>query len=339
MTATIGFFDGVHQGHQFVIRHVADEAHRRGMEAVVVTFDRPPREVVTGQSTPLLTTLEEKKALILAAGADRCEVLPFSREMAMLTAKEFMKTILKEQFQVEVLMLGYDNRFGHRTPGVCEDFNDYQRYARELSMEVVKLPQFNPHPSTINHHPSPITHQNSTLPPLNSTAIRNAVKTGDVALAALLLGRHYSITGRVVHGRGEGRKLNFPTANLAPQTVETIIPATGVYEVAVKAPRVQEFRSSGVQEFRSSEVQEFRSENSSLPGIMNIGTRPTYGNGELSLEVHLLNFSGNLYNHRLTVEFLRRIRPEQTFSSPEALRQQIEKDRSSVMERNVNKEK
>ena len=323
MTATIGFFDGVHQGHQFVIRHVADEAHRRGMEAVVVTFDRPPREVVTGQSTPLLTTLEEKKALILAAGADRCEVLPFTREMAMLTAKEFMQTILKEQFQVEVLMLGYDNRFGHRTPGVCEDFNDYQRYARELSMEVVKLPQFNPQPSPTTHQPSTINHQNSTLNPQNSTFIRNAVKTGDVALAALLLGRRYSITGRVVHGRGEGRKLNFPTANLAPQTVETIIPATGVYEVAVKGPRVQEFRS----------------ENSSLPGIMNIGTRPTYGNGELSLEVHLLNFSGNLYNHRLTVEFLRRIRPEQTFSSPEALRQQIEKDRSSVMERNVNKEK
>ena len=323
MTATIGFFDGVHQGHQFVIRHVADEAHRRGMEAVVVTFDRPPREVVTGQSTPLLTTLEEKKALILAAGADRCEVLPFTRKMAMLTAKEFMQTILKEQFQVEVLMLGYDNRFGHRTPGVHEDFNDYQRYARELSMEVVKLPQFNPHPSPTTHQPSTINHQNSTLNPQNSTFIRNAVKTGDVALAALLLGRHYSITGRVVHGRGEGRKLNFPTANLAPQTVETIIPATGVYEVAVKGPRVQEFRS----------------ENSSLPGIMNIGTRPTYGNGELSLEVHLLNFSGNLYNHRLTVEFLRRIRPEQTFSSPEALRQQIEKDRSSVLERNVNKEK
>lgn len=316
MTATIGFFDGVHQGHQFVIRHVADEAHRRGMEAVVVTFDRPPREVVTGQSTPLLTTLEEKKALILAAGADRCEVLPFTREMAMLTAKEFMQTILKEQLHVEVLMLGYDNRFGHRTPGVHEDFNDYQRYARELSMEVVKLPQFNP-------QPSPTTHQPSTINPQNSTFIRNAIKTGDVALAALLLGRHYSITGRVVHGRGEGRKLNFPTANLAPQTVETIIPATGVYEVAVKAPRVQEFRS----------------ENSSLPGIMNIGTRPTYGNGELSLEVHLLNFSGNLYNQRLTVEFLRRIRPEQTFSSPEALRQQIEKDCSSVLERNVNKEK
>lgn len=314
MTATIGFFDGVHLGHQFVIRQVAEEARKRGMEAVVVTFDRPPREVVTGQSTPLLTTLEEKKALILAAGADRCEVLPFTREMARLTAKEFMQTILKEQLHVEVLMLGYDNRFGQRTPGVHEDFNDYQRYARELSMEVVKLPQFNPHPSPINHHPSPITHQNSTLPPLNSTAIRNAVKTGDVALAALLLGRHYSITGRVVHGRGEGRKLNFPTANLAPQTVETIIPATGVYEVAVKAPST----------LHQNE------ETLSFAGIMNIGTRPTYGNGELSLEVHLLNFSGNLYNHRLTVEFLRRIRPEQTFSSPEALRQQIEKDIASL---------
>ena len=242
-----------------------------------------------------------------------------------------MLEILKNRLRVEVLMLGYDNHFGHRDPDHPETFDDYQRYGREMGIEVLRMPPFTTqHPSPITHHSSPTTHQpstinhqNSTLNPQNSTFIRNAIKTGDVALAALLLGRRYSITGRVVHGRGEGRKLNFPTANLAPQTVETIIPATGVYEVAVKAPRVQEFRS----------------ENSSLPGIMNIGTRPTYGNGELSLEVHLLNFSGNLYNHRLTVEFLRRIRPEQTFSSPEALRQQIEKDRSSVMERNVNKEK
>lgn len=305
--ATIGFFDGVHLGHQFVIRQVAEEARKRGMEAVVVTFDCPPREVVTGKKCHLLTTLDEKKRLILATGADRCEILPFTPDFATLSAKDFMLEILKNRLRVEVLMLGYDNHFGHRDPDHPETFDDYQRYGREMGIEVLKMPPFT------THHLSPITHHSSPITQ-NSTFIRNAVKTGDVALAALLLGRHYSITGRVVHGRGEGRKLNFPTANLAPQTVETIIPATGVYEVAVKAPST----------LHQNE------ETLSFAGIMNIGTRPTYGNGELSLEVHLLNFSGNLYNHRLTVEFLRRIRPEQTFSSPEALRQQIEKDIASL---------
>ena len=277
------------------------------MEAVVVTFDCPPREVVTGKKCHLLTTLDEKKRLILATGADRCEILPFTPDFATLSAKDFMLEILKNRLRVEVLMLGYDNHFGHRDPDHPETFDDYQRYGREMGIEVLKMPPFT------THHLSPITHHSSPITQ-NSTFIRNAVKTGDVALAALLLGRHYSITGRVVHGRGEGRKLNFPTANLAPQTVETIIPATGVYEVAVKAPSTLPQNEEALR----------------YAGIMNIGTRPTYGNGELSLEVHLLNFSGNLYNHRLTVEFLRRIRPEQTFSSPEALRQQIEKDIASL---------
>lgn len=301
--ATIGFFDGVHLGHQFVIRQVAEEARKRGLEALVVTFDCPPREVVTGKKCHLLTTLDEKKRLILAAGADRCEILPFTPDFAALSAKDFMLDILKNRLRVEVLMLGYDNHFGHRNPDHPETFDDYQRYGREMGIEVLKMPPFTTHhPSSTTHHSSPITQ--------NSTFLRHALRDGDISLAAELLGRPYSITGLVVHGRGEGHRIGFPTANLAPESVETILPKTGVYAVKV--------RSKGVKE----------PGNKVFSGMMNIGTRPTYDGTTLSLEVHLFDFDGDLYGQTLTIDFLRRIRDEQPFESPEALRKQLEKDRA-----------
>ena len=298
--ATIGFFDGVHRGHQFVVRQVAEEARKRGLEAVVVTFDRPPREVVTGKKCPLLTTLDGKKRLILAAGADRCEILPFTPELAALSAQQFMQTVLKEQLRVEVLMLGYDNHFGHRNPDHPETFDDYQRYAHELGMEVILLPEM----------PTSFLAPRSSLLAQNSTTIRHALHEGNIALATELLGRPYSITGLVVHGRGEGHRIGFPTANLAPESIATILPKTGVYAVKV--------RSKGVKESVSKVFS----------GMMNIGTRPTYNGTTLSLEVHLFDFDGDLYGQTLTVDFLRRIRDEQPFDSPEALRKQLEKDRS-----------
>ena len=231
--ATIGFFDGVHLGHQFVIRQVAEEAQKRGLEALVVTFDCPPREVVTGKKCHLLTTLDEKKRLILAAGADRCEILSFTPDFAALSAKDFMLEILKNRLRVEVLMLGYDNHFGHRDPDRPETFDDYQRYGREMGIEVLKMPPFTTHhPSPITHHPSPITQ--------NSTFLRHALRDGDISLATELLGRPYSITGLVVHGRGEGHRIGFPTANLAPESIATILPKTGVYAVKVRSKGVWE---------------------------------------------------------------------------------------------------
>ena len=298
--ATIGFFDGVHRGHQFVVRQVVEEARKRGLEAVVVTFDCPPREVVTGKKCPLLTTLNEKKRLILEAGADRCEILSFTPDFAALSARQFMQTVLKEQLCVEVLMLGYDNHFGHRNPDHPETFDDYQRYAHELGIELILLPEM----------PPSFLAPRSSLLAQNSTTIRHALRDGDVALAADLLGRPYSIAGCVVHGRGEGHRIGFPTANIAPESVATILPKSGVYAVEV--------RSQGVLELRSQV----------FAGMMNIGMRPTYNGTTLSLEVHLFDFDGDLYGQTLTIDFLRRIRDEQPFESPEALRKQLEKDRA-----------
>ena len=294
--ATIGFFDGVHLGHQFVIRQVAEEAQKRGLEALVVTFDRPPREVVTGKKCHLLTTLDEKKRLSLAAGADRCEILPFTPDFATLSAKDFMLEILKNRLRVEVLMLGYDNHFGHRDSDHPETFDDYQRYGREMGIEVLRMPPFT------THHPSPITQ--------TPTFLRHTLRDGDISLAAELLGRPYSITGLVVHGRGEGHRIGFPTANLAPESIATILPKSGVYAVKV--------RSKGVKESGSKVFS----------GMMNIGMRPTYNGTTLSLEVHLFDFDGDLYGQTLTIDFLRRIRDEQPFESPEALRKQLEKDKA-----------
>ena len=304
--ATIGFFDGVHRGHQFVVRQVAEEARKRGLEAVVVTFDRPPREVVTGQKSPLLTTLDEKKRLILAAGADHCEILPFTPELAALSARQFMQTVLKEQLRVEVLMLGYDNRFGHRSPDRPETFDDYQRYAHEIGMEVLKMPVF-----PKNSPPFGGVRGGSS-----STTIRHALRDGNIALATELLGRPYSITGCVVHGRGEGHRIGFPTANIAPESVATILPKSGVYAVEVKAP---------------SNLPQLGAATKPMMGMMNIGTRPTYDGNSLSLEVHIIDFDGDLYGQTLTVDFLHRIRDEQPFDSPEALRKQLEKDRADCV--------
>ena len=304
--ATIGFFDGVHLSHQFVIRQVAEEAQKRGLEALVVTFDCPPREVVTGKKCHLLTPLDEKKRLILATGADRCEILPFTPDFATLSAKDFMLEILKNRLRVEVLMLGYDNHFGHRDPDHPETFDDYQRYGREMGIEVLKMPPFTTHhPSPITHHPPPITQ--------NSTFLRHALRDGDISLAAELLGRPYSITGLVVHGRGEGHRIGFPTANLAPESVETLLPKTGVYAVQIKAP---------------SNLPQKGEARTPMMGMMNIGTRPTYDGTTLSLEVHIFDFDGDLYGQTLTIDFLRRIRDEQPFESPEALRRQLEKDKA-----------
>lgn len=281
--ATIGFFDGVHKGHRFVIGSVAAEARRRSMCAVVLTFDLRPRDVVAGTTPPaVLTSLEDKRRLIVEAGADRCEVLHFDRELASLSAREFMGEVLRDRFGVRVLLLGYDNRFGRRRE---EGFEDYVAYGRELGIEVVRLQQ---------------------LGDVSSSAIRQALSDGDMSRANDLLGRRYCLTGTVVHGFGEGRKLHFPTANLSPESIVQQLPGRGVYEVELAIGP------------------------SRYAGMMNIGLRPTYGGSDLSVEIHLLDFSGDLYGREVSVEVVRRIREERRFESTEELRRQLEQDRDGI---------
>ena len=216
---SIGFFDGVHCGHQCLIRQVQDEALRRGARSLLITFDRHPRSVFAPDSAPaLLTTAEEKMALLEATGVDEIYILPFDREMAALSAKEFMQQVLKEKLNVGVLVIGYDHHFGRPRQGSPEGFEDYQSYGREVGIEVVQARELE------GEH-------------VSSSAIRRALEAGDIKLANQLLGHPYTWTGRVVHGHEVGRQLGFPTANLEALEPSKILPKNGAYAVAVKTEK------------------------------------------------------------------------------------------------------
>ena len=192
--ATIGFFDGVHQGHQYLLRRLVDEARQAGLLSCVITFDRHPRQVLQTDYCPrLLTTFEERKELLAQTGIDLCVILPFSSEMAALSAKDFMKDILLERIGVKRLYIGYDHRFGHNR---SEGFEDYVRYGEEMGMEVLQNDAFVLSPST-----DEAVEQES----VSSSSIRKALLQGNVDQARMLLGYPYFLSGKVVDGEHEGR--------------------------------------------------------------------------------------------------------------------------------------
>ncbi len=296
--ATIGMFDGVHRGHQQLISMVTDEAHRQGCLSAVVTFDKSPRQVLDPTFKPqMLTTLEEKKEAIGALGVDRLAILPFNHETAALSARDFMKQILQEQLGVSTLITGYDNRFGHRPPatqnaGHSEGFEDYVGYGRELGIEVIR-------------GDAKLTPDGSR--PLSSSVIRQLLaEEGRVDLMPECLGSLYQLKGTVVSGEHIGHRLGFPTANLRPESQLKLIPASGVYAVWVSFGGVR------------------------LPAMMNIGTRPTFDGRNRTLEVHILDFDGNLYDSSISVGFVRRLREERRFDTSEALVEQLKEDRRQV---------
>jgi riboflavin kinase/FMN adenylyltransferase len=176
---------------------------------MAVTFDHPLRPV------PLLTPLDEKLRLLRESGMDRVEVLPFTETLRQMTAREFMRQVLREQLGVAVLLTGYDHRFGHNR---AEGFDDYVRYGHELGIEVRSLP------------PAPAEGLGSNV---SSSAIRELLLSGEVGTAAQWLGRPYSLTGLVVHGEHVGTDLGFPTANIVPANADQLVPANGAYAVSV----------------------------------------------------------------------------------------------------------
>jgi riboflavin kinase/FMN adenylyltransferase len=213
--ATVGFFDGLHAGHRYLIEELKGIAKEQHLQSVVVTFAIHPRKVLNSEFRPeLLNTLSEKLIQLSTTGIDMCIVLDFSLQMAKLSAYDFLKTILKEQFNVQTLLVGHDHRFGHNR---ADGFPEYKKYGEELGMTVLKCTQF--HTDTDKH--------------ISSSEIRNALKTGEIELANRLLTYQYSIQGKVIEGFKNGRQIGFPTANIELFDHEKIIPAVGVYAVKV----------------------------------------------------------------------------------------------------------
>lgn len=291
--ATIGFFDGVHKGHRYLFKQLNEEAAARGLKPLIVTFEEHPRTVLQSDYVPkLLSTKEERKALLSAYG--EVVMLRFST-IRDLTAEQFMIR-LKEEYGVEVLLMGYDHRFGSdglRNP------EDYRRVGAKQGIEVLRMEEY----------------QDGTQH-VSSTEIRTALEKGDVERAKELLGRPYALFGKVVHGKGLGRTIGFPTANIEPEEPNKIIPMAGVYEVKVKGERLKD---EGVNELANERVSGL-----GVRGMCNIDAKGT-------IEVHLLGYKGNLYGQNLTIQFMQFIRKERQFHSLDELQQQIKADVDSSL--------
>ncbi|WP_231967954.1 bifunctional riboflavin kinase/FAD synthetase [Thermanaeromonas toyohensis] len=280
----LGNFDGVHRGHQELIHATVKKAQEKGCPAVVVTFDPHPALVLTPDDPPgLLTTKEQKMELIAGLGVDFLYFLPFDLNLASLTPEAFVRQILWTYFYPSLVVVGFNYTFGRGGRG-----NPYLLAAlgRELGFEVEVIP-----PVKVRDHL------------VSSTAIREALAAGDVALAREFLGYWPTLVGYVVSGEGRGRLLGFPTANIAVEP-EVRLPAYGVYACRVKLPN-----------------------GSWQAGIVNIGKRPTFGSNLVpTVEVHLLDFSGYLYGEKLKLELRYFLRPEKSFASSHELIEQIGAD-------------
>lgn len=296
--ASIGFFDGVHAGHRFLIEQVRTIAAERGMQSMLITFYEHPRSVLHSDYVPqLLTSPDEKLSLLRETGIDKIEVLHFTEEMSQLSAKEYMQQVLHDKLGVTVLVMGYDHRFGHGG-GTQED---YQRWGQEVGIEVVLATEKKDYEKTAKGHS------------LSSSAIRLLLGEGNVEAASTLLGHPYTLQGRVVKGHHVGHELGFPTANLEPH-IHKLVPERGVYAVWVELEDGQRLR-----------------------GMLNIGERPTIDSStNTTIEVNILDFDGDLYDHNVTLHFISRLREERRFDSREALIRQIEQDEETA--RNILKD-
>lgn len=213
--ATIGFFDGVHRGHQFLIGQVVAEARRTGMASMAITFDQHPRQVLHQDYVPtLLSTLEGKLQRLSETQIDSCGLLHFDRNTAALSAEAFMATVLHDRLNVKTLIIGYDNRFGHDR---SEGFADYVRYGERLGMEVRQAEAYDCDGLRIS-----------------SSVVRRCLQEGDVATANQCLGYSYTIAAPVISGYHEGRQMGFPTANLDTARIGQLLPLGGVYATRVR---------------------------------------------------------------------------------------------------------
>ncbi|NEO34144.1 MAG: bifunctional riboflavin kinase/FAD synthetase [Symploca sp. SIO3C6] len=320
----LGNFDGIHLGHQKVIAPILRESIAAKAIAIesqpvvdrqnvipssslsipkekiespvdgkisypyitVATFDPHPREFFSGVACKLLTPRAEKVEQLNRIGVEQLVLLPFDRELAALTPKQFVETILVRQLRVQQVSVGEDFRFGHRRAGTAGDLREIaSNYGVEVTIVSLKT---------------------SEGERISSSAIRQALEQGEINQANRLLGRPYTLTGVVVKGQGLGRTIGFPTANLQLPP-EKFLPKQGVYCVRVWGTSIG-------------------SPASPMSGVMNIGERPTVNGSSLTVEFHLLDWLGDLYGQTLTVNLEKFLRPEQKFASLDALKNQIQTD-------------
>ncbi|MDJ0573844.1 MAG: bifunctional riboflavin kinase/FAD synthetase [Xenococcaceae cyanobacterium MO_234.B1] len=289
----LGNFDGIHQGHRVVLQPLLNTSNA-SIYPSVVSFTPHPREFFTGDRIQLLTPVAEKAQYLASLGIKQLVLLPFDRELANLSPQQFVEEVLVRQLQVTLISVGEDFRFGYQRKG---NATDLQNIAAKFDIPV----QINTLHQCAENKDIKSDIKSDRQVRVSSSLIRQALLEGDISRANSMLGRSYCLMGKVIKGRQLGRTIGFPTANLQLSS-DKLLPRHGVYAVKVKL------------------------DNSYIKGVMNIGSRPTVSRDDITVEVHLINWSGNLYDQNLTVYLERFLRPEQKFASLDALKEQIMTD-------------
>ncbi len=296
----LGNFDGIHQGHRVVLQPILDKyqlslqdsSETHEIYPTLVSFYPHPKEFFTGNKIKLLTPIEEKAQYLESLGFKQLVLLPFEQKLADLDPQQFVEEILVKQLQAHQISVGKDFRFGCQRRGSAIDLQNIAANF-DITVNINTLQKFD-------------DHQNQPIR-ISSSLIRQALTHGAIEEANFMLGRSYTLIGKVVKGQQLGRTIGFPTANLQ-LPIDKFLPCYGVYVVNVSW------------------------ENFTVRGVMNIGCRPTVDGDSPTVEVHLLNWSGNLYDKTLTVSLQKFLRSEQKFPSLDALKQQISSDCQAALE-------
>ena len=296
----LGNFDGIHQGHRVVLQPILDKyqlslqdsSETHEIYPTLVSFYPHPKEFFTGNKIKLLTPIEEKAQYLESLGFKQLVLLPFDQKLADLDPQQFVEEILVKQLQAHQISVGEDFRFGCQRRGSAIDLQNIAANF-DITVNINTLQKFD-------------DHQNQPIR-ISSSLIRQALTHGAIEEANFMLGRSYTLIGKVVKGQQLGRTIGFPTANLQ-LPIDKFLPCYGVYAVNVSW------------------------ENFTVRGVMNIGCRPTVDGDTPTVEVHLLNWSGNLYDKTLTVSLQKFLRSEQKFPSLDALKQQISSDCQAALE-------
>lgn len=288
---TIGTFDGVHSGHMAILNELKQQAKALSGETIVITFHPHPRRILNNADAPaLLTSLDERIERFQSLGIDHLVVVPFDPAFSELKAEDYVEQFIVSYFHPKLIIIGNDHRFGKSRSG---DFSLLSKMGNSFGYQVMEIPE-----------------QVLNASRVSSTNIRQALLNGDIKLANQLLTYPYQLTGKVVVGDKLGRTLGFPTANLAINDSDKLIPASGVYAVTVQLKKDEKTRN--------------------FQGMMNIGYRPTVNGKERRIEVHIFSFDEDIYNETLSVSLLAYTRKEMKFAGLEALKEQLHKDKAEI---------
>lgn len=286
---TSGTFDGVHIGHQKILQRLQETAVKTDGETVVITFWPHPRLVLNPLDThlKLLSTFEEKAECLREYGVQHLLRIPFTKEFSQLSSNDFIRKVLVDTIGTNKLVIGYDHHFGKNREG---SFEQLKENGPQYGFDVEEIPR-----QDVDHVA------------VSSTKIRAALEDGDVEAAAHLLGRPYSLSGRVIMGDRIGRTLGYPTANLEIDSAHKLVPADGIYAVRV---------------LHGHQIHK---------GMLYIGTRPTIDGVKRNIEVHLFDFARDIYGETLTVYFYHRTRGDVRFENLEQLKEQLHRDKEETL--------